>query len=129
MRRKDRSGSDPLLGGDLRHDSHRYRLRHGLYSAAPTLRALQRDPTVDSGDTSIDSGLFCETIAVYSVQRARATSIDPVLQHRDVAEGPLRADSRGDGSVPKGDRESLRRDQVRGGEAHSRADHCLYLSS
>lgn len=117
------------MGGNLRHDSHRYRLRHGLYSAAATLRALQCDPTVDSGDTSTNSGLLCETIAVHSVQCSRATSIDPVLQHRDVVQGSLRADSRGDGSVSEGDRESLRRDQDRGSETRSHADHCLHLNS
>lgn len=116
------------MGGDLRHGSHWYRLHHSLYSTAPTLRALQRDSAADSGGTSIDSGLLCETVTVHSVQRCCATDTDPALQHRDVVEGSLRTDSRGDGSVPEGDRKSLCRDQDRGGEARSRADHCLYLS-
>lgn len=116
------------MGGDLRHGSHRYCLHHDLYSAASTLRALQRDSAADNGGTSIDSGLLYKTIAVHSVQRSCATDPDPVLQHRDVVERPLRTDSRGDGSVPEGDRKSLRRDQNRGGEARSRADHCLHLN-
>jgi len=129
MCRKNRSSGDPLLGRDLRHDSHWYRLRHSLYSAAATLRALQRDPTIDSGNTSIDSGLFCKTTAVYFVQCPRATSIDLTLQYCDIIEGSLRTDSRGDGSVLERDRESLRCNQDRGGETRSRAHHCLHLSS
>lgn len=117
------------MGGDLRHDSHRYRLRHGLYSAAFTLRALQRDPAVDGGDPSINSGLLCKTTAIYPVQRSRATDIDSALQYCDVIEGSLRTVSRSGGFIPEGDRESLRCNQDRGGEARSRADHCLHLSS
>jgi len=129
MCRKDRSGGNSILGGDLWHNSHRYRLRHSLFSAASTLRALQRDPAVDSGGTSINSGLLCKTTAVYSVQRSRATGIDPILQYCDVIEGSLRTDSRGDGFIPEGDRKCLRCNQDRGGEARSCANHCLYLSS
>ena len=123
MCRKNRSGGNSFLGGNLRYNSHRYRLRHSLYSAASTLRALQRDPAVDSGNTSINSGLLNKTIAVYSVQRSRATDIDPALQYCDVIEGSLRTDSRGDGFIPEGDRKCLRCNQDRGGEARSRADH------
>lgn len=100
MRRENGPSGDAILGRDIRDDTHRHRVRYRVHTTATSLHTLQHNPTTDGRHPAAASRLLYKTPIVDLVQCSDTARADIVVQYRDIVQGSLRADRRGDRAVP-----------------------------